>query len=202
MLQYKYTHMTTYTQIQGTIFNSSFKSRFIEKSSTIFYSSRVMYVVVTVGTGILDRHCSFILQNKDRHCSYMQQHGIYFETFTYIFIYYQYSILNIRILLKPDLIPNVYLDGQGYMYEHPFRNISFSWHQVKPYFVFTNLNIYMEGNSRPSSVNLKPLVNKHNRSGINVTFKTTRALGKTKICEQVPGRVNLACFEEKVYRSI
>ena len=47
----------------------------------------------------------------------------------------------------------------------------------------TNVLIIKYKDNRPSSCNLKSLVHKHKKPGINVTIKTTRTLGKTLVCE-------------------
>ena len=42
---------------------------------------------------------------------------------------------------------------------------------------------YKEGNKHPPTVNLKPLINKHNKAGNKNKPKTTRILWKTQVCE-------------------
>ena len=56
------------------------------------------------------------------------------------------------------------------------------------------MNKYKEGNNSPSSVNtkIKNLLSIiMTKPGIDVTFKTTRILGKTQVCEYVPRKSKL-----------
>ena len=51
---------------------------------------------------------------------------------------------------------------------------------------------YKEVDNRPSLVNLKSLVYKHNMAGRSVTIKTPRTPGEKHVCEKLPGKTSPA----------
>ena len=80
----------------------------------------------------------------------------------------------------------IYLLGTNisiYKWLHDF----WVWLLMRVSWIFLYLKLWCpsktNGNNRSSSINQISLVHNHDKSGLNVSLKTTRTLGKTQVCE-------------------
>ena len=61
---------------------------------------------------------------------------------------------------------------------------------------------YKEGNNRPSSINRKPLVHKHNKVGNKCHTQDNTDTRETQVCEKVPRKSQLHLMWPRTRRAI